>query len=274
MRRPLLIIVALAVAIAGGYGAYRIAYHEAHLHPAVVTPQMDAQQALSPSLAGHIKRLLNENVTYGDRSGRPKLIALTFDDGPYPVFTPLLLDALQRLNIHATFFLIGRDAQQWPELSARIERDGHEIADHTYSHPDLDRETAGQVRHEIRLGGAVLYGLAHDPAVFDLFRPPHGRYTTQTVKIAQSLGYKTVLWNDDPGDWRPISTVRGLEQHIEEHATAPEILLLHSGRLATIQMLPLIAARFRAAGYTFVTVGQLLSAVKPAELNHPAKLRV
>ncbi|MFN2449967.1 MAG: polysaccharide deacetylase family protein [Candidatus Baltobacteraceae bacterium] len=271
MKRAAAVAMLLVVAAAIGYGAYRVVYHEAHVQPAIVTPQMDAQQAISPSLAGHIKRLLNENVRYGDRAGRPKLIALTFDDGPYPVFTPLLLDALQRLNVHATFFLIGRDAEEWPDLALRIERSGNEVADHTYTHPNLDQETAAQVRGEIELGGKVLYRLVRDPAVFGLFRPPHGRYTTQTIKVAQSLGYKTVLWNDDAGDWRPASTAPALAEHLEQHATAPEIVLLHSGRLATIEMLPEVVARFRAAGYTFVTVSQLLAAVKPPELNHPAK---
>jgi peptidoglycan/xylan/chitin deacetylase (PgdA/CDA1 family) len=271
LKRALVFFAGLAVVAIAGYAFYRLAYHEAHLQPAVVTPQMDAQQALSPSLAGHIKRLFNENVGYGDRAGRPKLIALTFDDGPYPVFTPLLLDELEQLDVHATFFLIGRDAAQWPELAQRIESDGNEIADHTYTHPNLDQESDAQVRREIEMGGRVLYGLVHDRAVFEFFRPPHGRYTPATVKVAQSLGYKTILWNDDAGDWRPTVTAAGLERHLEEHATAPEIVLLHSGRLATIQMLPQVVERFRAAGYTFVTVGQLLAAVKPFEVNHPAK---
>ncbi len=74
-----------------------------------------------------------------DRSDRPKLIALTFDDGPYPIFTPLLLDELRDLHVPATFFLIGRDAEQWPDLTRRIEAGGNEIADHTYSHPNLDQ---------------------------------------------------------------------------------------------------------------------------------------
>lgn len=271
MKRSVWLAAALVVAAALSYAGFRVYKHDQGLHPALVTPQMDAQQAVSPSLTGHIKRLLNENVSYGDRSGRPKLIALTFDDGPYPVFTPLLLDTLQRLNVHATFFLIGRDAQQWPELAQRIEQSGNEIADHTYTHPNLDQETDAQVRTEIRTGGRVLFGLVHDKAVFDLFRPPHGRYTTGTIKVAQSLGYKTVLWNDDAGDWRPAVTPDGLATHLEEHATAPEIVLLHSGRLATVEMLPQVVERFRAAGYRFVTVGQLLDAVKPFELNHPAK---
>ena len=230
---------------------------------------MNAQQAISPSIGMHIKRLFGERISY-NRAGRPKLIALTFDDGPYPVFTALLLDELSRLNVHATFFLIGRDAQQWPELAARIERSGNEIGDHTYTHPNLDQETPAQVRTEILGGRSALYPLVHDPAVLDLFRPPHGRYTVQTIEVAQSLGYKTVLWTDDGGDWRTV-TPQNLAGHLEQHATAPEIVLLHSGKLATIEMLPEVVERFRAAGYRFVTVGQLLARVTPTELNHPAK---
>jgi len=263
---------ACIVLAAIGYVAFRIFLHEARVQPAIVTPKMDAQQALSPSIGGHIKRLLNEPVDY-NRQGRPKLIALTFDDGPYPVFTPLLLDELNRLRVHATFFLIGRDAQQWPELAQRIELSGNEIADHTYTHPNLDQETPSQVRREILEGRSVLYGLVHDPSVLDLFRPPHGRYTVQTVEVAQRLGYKTILWTDDGGDWRKV-TPESLAIHLELHATAPEIVLLHNGKLATIQMLPEVVARFQAAGYRFVTVGELLAHVTPAELNHPAKHRV
>ena len=260
-------IVASAVL---AYAGYRAILHASHMQPAIVTPKMDAQQAISSSFAGHVKRLLNERVTYANREGRAKLIALTFDDGPYPIFTPLLIDELRKLDVPATFFLIGRDAQQWPELTQRIERSGNEIADHTYTHPNLDQETPAQVRLEILEGRNVLYRMVHDPALLDEFRPPHGRYTVQTIQVAQSLGYKTILWTDDGGDWRTV-TARSLADHLEQHATAPEIVLLHSGKLATIEMLPEVVARFRAAGYRFVTVGQLLHQVPAADLNHPAK---
>ena len=261
---------AIVIIAAFSYVTFRLFEHERQVQPAIVTPRMDAQQAISPSLPGHIKRLINEHITYGDRSKRPKLIALTFDDGPYPVFTPLLLEQLDRLHVHATFFLIGRDAQQWPDLARRIEADGDEIADHTYTHPNLDEESAAQVQDEILKGRDVLSGIVHDPAIDVYFRPPHGRYTVQTVEVAQHLGYQTILWTDDAGDWRTV-TPDTLLEHLEHFATAPEIVLLHSGKLATIEMLPQVVARFEAAGYRFVTVGQMLAAVTPAELNHPAK---
>jgi peptidoglycan/xylan/chitin deacetylase (PgdA/CDA1 family) len=270
VNKNLRYFAALAAIAVLSYGAYRLYTHERQVQPAIVTPKMDAQQAISPSISGHIKRLVNEHVTYGNRSTRPKLIALTFDDGPYPVFTPLLLDELQQLHVHATFFLIGRDAEQWPQLAQRIEAAGNEIADHTYTHPNLDEESRAQVRQEILKGRDVLYGIVHDPSVERFFRPPHGRYTVQTIEVAQRLGYSTILWTDDAGDWRSVSAATLLE-HVERFATAPEILLLHSGRLATIQMLPAAVARFEKAGYRFVMVRDLLAAVTSAELNHPAK---
>jgi peptidoglycan/xylan/chitin deacetylase (PgdA/CDA1 family) len=264
-------MAAAIVAIAAlSYVGYRLYRHVSVVQPAIVTPQMDAQQEISPSLGGRVKRLFKERVTYGNRSKRPKLIALTFDDGPYPIFTPLLLEQLQRLHVHGTFFLIGRDAEQWPQLAQRIEADGNEIADHTYTHPNLDQESRAQVREEILKGRDVLYRITHDPSLRQYFRPPHGRYTVGTIQVAQTLGYQTILWTDDSGDWRTV-TPASLEAHLEHYATAPEIVLLHSGRLATVQMLPTVVERFEAAGYRFVTVHELLTQVTPAELNHPAK---
>ncbi len=264
-------IAAAAIAVALAYAAYRVVLHESRVQPAIITPSMNAQQAISPSLIAHVRRLFTERVEYGERNSRPRLIALTFDDGPYPIYTPLLLEELRRLRVPATFFLIGRDAQQWPELTQRVKRYGNELADHTYTHPNLDQLPPSKVRAEIIAGRVSVSKIVGDPALAYLFRPPHGRYTVATVQAAQSLRYDTVLWNDDSGDWRLAVTAQSLAEHLERHATAPEIVLLHSGRLPTIEMLRQIVSRFRAAGYRFVTVGELLARATPAELNHPLK---
>jgi peptidoglycan/xylan/chitin deacetylase (PgdA/CDA1 family) len=184
-----------------------------------------------------------------------------------------LLDVLDELRVPATFFLIGRDGEQYPELVRRIAAHGNEIADHTLTHPDLDRLDDAGVRAEILGGARELGAFVHDPALRRLMRPPHGRYREATLRVAQAAGYDTVLWTDDPGDWRDVSAAT-LQHHLLAHATAPEIVLLHSGRLATIDMLPAVVARYRAAGYTFVTVGTLLMRVAPDALNHPAKNRL
>ncbi len=256
----------------GAYGAYRLYRRTDALgEPALVTPTMDVHRLLSPSLAVRWDRLIHGNAP--PAGPRPKLIALTFDDGPYPVDTPLLLDTLGDLRVHATFFLIGRDAEQYPELVRRIAAAGDEIGDHTLTHPNLAALDDAAVRSEIDGGAAMLDRFVRDPAITTMFRPPHGRYREATLRVAQAAGYDTVLWNDDPGDWRQVSA-ETIERHILAHATAPEILLLHSGRLATIEMLPAIVARYRAAGYAFVTVGELLAQVGPDALNHPLKNRL
>lgn len=270
MTAPVKAGVAIVVAALLAYAGVRLFVHSGKLlEPVVVTKNMDVHHALSPSLGARIDRLLHDSDER-DRTGRPKLIALTFDDGPYPVTTPLLLETLRDLHVNATFFYIGRDAELYPELTQRTERDGNEIADHTMTHPNLDELSAAQVAAEITGGARVLRGLVRDPAIDEFFRPPHGRYTETTVSVAKKLGYHTILWSDDPGDWRTITGAE-LASHIARHATAPEIVLLHSGRLPTIEMLPDLVRAFRAEGYEFVTVGGLMRRVPPDQINHPAK---
>jgi peptidoglycan/xylan/chitin deacetylase (PgdA/CDA1 family) len=258
-----MVLIVAVLAFAG----WKTLERRSELKPAFVTPAMNAHLEFSNDIAARAYRAssLPPSAT---KNPHPKLIALTFDDGPYPIFTPMLLDVLHDLKVPATFFLIGRDAEQWPELTRRIEADGHEVADHTYSHPNLDQETAAEVRSEILQGRDVLWPLTHDPSVRTLMRPPHGRYTEQTLQVVQSLGYSTVLWTDDGGDWKTL-TPQEIGAQVIDHATAPDLVLLHSGKLATIQAIPTIVARFRKAGYTFVTVGQLLGHVSPDALNHP-----
>lgn len=260
--------VAIAMIVIGvalvAFGAARIFIEVSNNTAAILTPQMNVHREFSNALGPRIYRILNAHPI--ERDG--KVVALTFDDGPYPIFTPLLLDQLERLRVPATFFLIGRDAQQWPSLAARIVRDGDEVGDHTYSHPDLDHESPAQVREEILKGRDVLWSLTHDPSVYWLMRPPHGRFNEQTLRVAQSLGYHVVLWTDDSGDFRTVTPI-ALIDHVERYATRPDIILLHSGKLATIEALPALVALFRANGYRFVTVSAMLRTVGARAINHP-----
>jgi peptidoglycan/xylan/chitin deacetylase (PgdA/CDA1 family) len=127
------------------------------------------------------------------------------------------------------------------------------------------------VAAELRAGAATLGALTSEPSVRDTFRPPHGRFRRSTLAVAQRAGYDTILWTDDPGDWRSVSRTV-LAAHIAQYATAPEILLLHSGRPETTALLPDMIRRFRAAGYTFVTVGELVRRIGRDALNHAARV--
>jgi peptidoglycan-N-acetylglucosamine deacetylase len=267
----------LLVLVAGGYAGRRLwLKSDDLLRPVLVARGDDAAALVRPTLGARVRAVLSGAPSTGPAApGGPaapaRLVALTFDDGPYPVTTPLLVQTLRELRVPATFFLIGRDAEQFPALVRAIAAGGNEIADHTLTHPDLDRLGDAAVRAELDGGAAALERIVPDPAVRRLFRPPHGRYTLATVRTAQAAGFDTVLWNDDPGDWRSVGGAE-LEGHLLRHATAPEVVLLHSGRVATIALLPDLVERYRRAGYTFVTVGALLRRVPAAELNHPAKL--
>jgi peptidoglycan-N-acetylglucosamine deacetylase len=267
--------VVLIVLALGGYAGWRLWLKSSDLlRRVVVLRGDDVRAAAEPPLGDRVRVLLaGRRAPPGGSASSPRLIALTFDDGPYPVVTPLLLQTLRDLRVPATFFLIGRDAEQFPDLARAIAAGGHEIADHTLTHPDLDRLHDAAVTGELHDGAAALERIAPDPAERRLFRPPHGRYTAATLRVAQSAGYDTILWSDDPGDWRAVP-VEALRDHVLTHATAPEILLLHSGRQATVAMLPEVVGAYRKAGYRFVTVGALLRAVPPATLNAPVKTPV
>jgi peptidoglycan/xylan/chitin deacetylase (PgdA/CDA1 family) len=273
-RRVASLAALVAVAFIA-YAGYRLFRASTPPEPAVVMRHANAAALVSRSLPARVDRLLHDRYTaVRERGGYPRLIALTFDDGPYPVETPLLLDELADLHVPATFFLIGDDTEIFPQLAERIEAQGDEIANHTMTHPArFDALAPAAVTKELREGAATLERYVRDPAIRTMMRPPHGRYTLRTLQTAQHDGYDVILWNDDPGDWRSVTPQRILD-HMEANASAPEIVLLHSGRLNTVDALPEMVARFRAAGFTFVTVGHLLAKVPATAILHPAKLRV
>jgi peptidoglycan/xylan/chitin deacetylase (PgdA/CDA1 family) len=277
VTRPRAIAALVAVAlVVAGYGAFRLVHHAlGPVVPPIVARDADTHRLLSESVGARIDRFLHDRPPpLTERSGNPRLIALTFDDGPYPVETPLLLDVLAELHVPATFFLIGNDAVHFPQLVRRIASGGHEIANHTQTHPaDFQALSDAEVTSELDRGARTLERYARDPAIRTMMRPPHGRFTEATVRAAQRDGYDVVLWDDDPGDWRIISS-EAIAAHMEVSATAPDIVLLHNGRLSTIEALPEVVARFRAAGFSFVTVGALRARVPLAQILHPAKFRV
>ena len=257
----------MVVALLLLWAAWRLDRHAlAELAPAYIARDANVHALFTPSLAERVAILVHPRTV---ATSAPRLIALTFDDGPYPVTTPLLLDRLHDLAVPATFFLIGNDAQQYPALARRIAREGHEVDNHTFSHPDLDKLEAAAIGGELSRGRDALLALTSEESVAMRMRPPHGRYVEATIRFIQREGYDVVLWTDDPGDWRAISP-DALAEHVFERATVPEILLLHSGKMATIAMLDRLVPRYRQAGYRFVRVGELVRAVGPSGINNRA----
>jgi peptidoglycan-N-acetylglucosamine deacetylase len=182
-------------------------------------------------------------------------IALTFDDGPHAVWTEELLKVLRHEHVPATFFVVGKMADRYPNLIQEMEKDGHEIANHTYTHPRLSRLDNSEVLNELDETRATIRRLTGRDSV--LWRPPGGDYTRHMLRATSKAGYKMVLWsvltNDVVGASRPA-----IWRRIRQGADDGGIILMHSGVQRSMDMLPDIIALLRERGYHFVTVSTLL----------------
>jgi peptidoglycan/xylan/chitin deacetylase (PgdA/CDA1 family) len=190
-------------------------------------------------------------------------VALTFDDGPDPVSTVAVLDELARLDISATFFLVGEHARAHPDLVRRIVADGHAVGSHSFSHPDPWRLPTRDLVREYRRGRALVEDAARQRV--PLFRPPKGHVDTRGVLAMRAARARPWLWTIDPGDWEPDVT----PEHIAEGCSglqAGDVVLLHDAirgplapsaldRSATCAALPLIASIAQARDLRFVTLG-------------------
>lgn len=186
-----------------------------------------------------------------------KQIALTFDDGPHPDYTPKLLAILKEYNVKATFFLVGEMAEKSPNLVLAEVAAGHSIGNHTYHHVSLIKIPEEEVAVEIKSCGEVLRGLIGRPPRW--FRPPGGDYDQRVAEVSEALGYTMVLWTDDPGDYaspgQQIISSRTLSS-----VDNGGILLLHDGIQETLDVLPQILQTLRKQGYQFVTVDEMIAA--------------
>jgi peptidoglycan-N-acetylglucosamine deacetylase len=187
---------------------------------------------------------------------RRKEVALSFDDGPYPL-TPSFVRMLKANRAVATFFMIGEQVTGRYQTTLREElRDGDALGDHTYTHPDL--VTAGGVRSQLQRTIAAIRGLSgYTPCVF---RPPYGDYNSSVLRTAASLGLATIMWEVDPSDYA-LPGVSAIEQRVLSQVRPGSIVLSHDGggpRGQTLAAYPDIIRALRARGYRFVTVPALL----------------
>ena len=184
-----------------------------------------------------------------------RVVALTFDDGPWPSSTPRILDTLRRLHVRATFFVIGYLAQQYPALVRRELRLGMVVGNHTYNHPQVPpfgELPLPLLRDEIALGQQILTRLG---VRTHLFRPPGGSTSSNVVRAAAALGDRVVLWSVDPSDWQPGVSAGHVAQRVLSAVRPGSIVILHDGggdRSATRAALPRIVKGIRARGLRIV----------------------
>ncbi|MGR4881354.1 bifunctional polysaccharide deacetylase/glycosyltransferase family 2 protein [Streptomyces sp. LARHCF249] len=204
----------------------------------------------------------------------PRTIALTFDDGPDPVWTPKILDVLRRHQVPATFFTVGAQVAAHPELARRIVEDGHQIGVHTFTHTDLGAASAWRRSLELRESQLVIAGAAG--VTTPLLRPPYSSTNEaltdadwNTVVEAGQDGYLTVLTTQDSQDWRRPGTAQ-IVANSTPRGTDGQILLMHDAggdRSQTVAALEQLLPDLKKAGFRFATVSDavgLPAPVKPA----------
>ena len=214
--------------------------------------QMAAQPAIT--LPGDITRGEEATITRV-RTARP-LLALTFDDGPHHSLTPQLLDILAARQIRVTFYVIGSRVQREASLTRRIAAEGHEIGNHTWSHPSLSGLSDAAVLSEIDRTTQVIYDTVGRPPV--TMRPPYGNLTgRQRLMLHRDRNLPTVLWSVDPRDWqRPGSAV--VSARILGASHPGGVILAHDIHGGTVRAMPDTLDTLIARGYQFVTVSELI----------------
>lgn len=188
-----------------------------------------------------------------------KKIALTFDDGPDQNFTIQVLDILKREKVPATFFVVGRMVNAYPEVLKRIDQEGHVIGNHTYSHPELPKLSQEKAIKQIEMTNQIIQQtIGKNPT---LFRPPYGAFTKSLTNQVAKRNMKVVYWNVDTLDWNHRTTEQVVAT-VKSKTQGGAIILQHSagndGLQASVNALPKIIAHYKSLGYEFVTIDKLL----------------
>lgn len=235
-------------AVSGQKAAASVAGADAVL-PAVAPQVNQPAQPFKPQSPG---------ISVSRVSVPDKLVALTFDDGPHPTLTPRLLDILARTGAKATFFTLGQNVTRYPDIVRRAEAEGNEIANHSYSHPNLNKCSLAKIYQELdATDTAIQKATGKRPS---LVRPPYGNMKKDVrAQVNRKYGYHVVLWDVDPLDWRkPGSGV--VAQRMVKGARPGSILLAHDIHEGTINAMESMIKSLQAQGYRFVTVSQLIAA--------------
>ena len=199
-----------------------------------------------------LKKVETISVSNAAAIEEAKKIALTFDDGPHPVYTEMLLDGLKERGVKASFFVLGKNAEIYPELVSRLQEEGHLIGNHTYSHIQLTKRNAEKFEEELLQTAKLLQDITGQGIQY--VRPPYGAWDKTYEKKWNML---PILWNIDPKDWKCNSAdliARRVIAKAEDHG----IILLHDEYESSVLAAFQIIDELKKQGYEFVTVDEIL----------------
>ncbi|MCX7712054.1 MAG: polysaccharide deacetylase family protein [Chthoniobacterales bacterium] len=219
----------------------------------------------------HLQEYQNPKLKYSYNSVQTTqpIIAITFDDGPHPQLTPKLLDILKQRGIRATFYLIGKNVEAYPDIVRRIVAEGHEIGNHSYSHYALTRLSPAKVAAEIN---KTQEAIRHATGILpQTLRPPYGATNEKlNRRFLEEFGLLTILWSVDPQDWRYRNSSRVTNQ-ILLYTKPGDIILSHDIHPTTIAAMPATLDGLIQKGFRFLTVSELLSSADTSTIPPPKK---
>jgi peptidoglycan/xylan/chitin deacetylase (PgdA/CDA1 family) len=195
---------------------------------------------------------------YRKKENEQMKIALTFDDGPHPRYTPQILDILDEFGIKATFFIIGINAENYPDTVMEVIKRGHEIGNHTYTHPHVSGIDSDKLKNEIERCESMVYGLTDYKT--KLFRPPEGMIDTDVKSVIHTLDYKVLLWDIDTRDWAH-TPAEEIAENVIKNINAGDIILMHdyvSYNSPTPEAVRIFVPKLLEMGYKFVVASELI----------------
>lgn len=227
---------------------------------AIIVEEPAPSETPAPEVLARLPRTLPADVklAYSQCKVPGKVIAITFDDGPNPETTPRLLDYLKERGIKATFFLVGKNAAAYPNVVQRILAEGHELGNHSWTHPIFSQLRQERVDSELKkTHDAIVAACGTAPL---LYRPPYGAIRLNQKKhIQETLGYPTILWDVDPNDWQAPRTQEKVYTRVLAQTRPGSIILCHDIHKPTVDAMPATLDELRNRGFQFVTVTQLLN---------------
>jgi peptidoglycan/xylan/chitin deacetylase (PgdA/CDA1 family) len=193
-----------------------------------------------------------------------KIVALTFDDGPWPKNTRAILDVLKREQVPATFFMLGIRVKRDPGVARRAVAEGHQVANHSLSHRYLPKQKTKEIKRQITGGRRTIKKYAGVDT--NWLRPPYGAMSAKTWRVVRTDKSRVVMWDVDSKDWKKPGAMK-IARNVVRHTKRGSIVLMHDGggdRRQTVKALPIIIKKLKAKGYTFVTVEELYTVERAA----------
>jgi len=192
-----------------------------------------------------------------------KRVALTFDDGPNPKYTPQLLSYLRENHVPATFFLLGENVASNATLLIEMSEFGFEIGNHSWNHPELGKAAESKIRMQLENTNDVIeQATGKRPA---LFRPPYGSVGKTLREVCESMGLDIIIWSVDSEDWRSGMTADRIVANVEKELRGGAIILMHDRLSRTIEAVPRVVDLVRSKGYELTTVSELLRELRGTE---------